>query len=266
MTLLALLVLAHAGTDSAEQAQLVNLVNGYRQAHGVETMTINEPLCRLAEGHAGFMFTNQILTHEESPEKKGFTGARLADRAKLIGWKDECSELVGYANTGLADSVQAIFDSPCHRVRFLKPGKLSLGAAAQGEFVCLLVGGEASKAVVVSPADGATNVPVRWHGSTDYSGTRTGLGSKLFGYPLVFIDTNAGDRPFEAQKAELNDENGAPVEIELRSPKNDQHYDTALTMIPEQPLKKGTRYTAHVVVKLADGKVEDKTWSFSTDN
>ena len=266
MTLLALLVLAHAGTDPNEQAQLVNLVNGYRRAHGVEILTVNEPLCRLAEGHAGFMFSNQILTHEESPDKKGFTGARLEDRAKLIGWKDECSELVGYANTGVADSVQAIFDSPCHRVRFLKPGRLSLGAAAQGEFVCLLVGGEASKSVVLSPPDGATNVPVKWRGSTDYSGTRTGSGSKLFGYPLVFIDTNAGDRPLQAQKAELTDETGAPVEFELRSPANDRHFDTALTLIPVQPLKKATRYTAHVVVKLADGRVEDKTWSFSTDN
>ena len=265
MTLIPLLVLALAHAEgTTTPAELLGIVNIYRQTHGVDPLTIHEQLCKVADGHAGFMFQNHVLSHFEQPEMKGFTGVNLASRAAKVNWTDELSELVGYANTGLQDSVQAIFDSPSHRVRFLKPGKLTLGAGAQGDFVCLLVGGEPAKQTVVSPPDGATNVPTRWFGSSDLSGTKTGIGGRVYGYPLVFMDTCDPNFKFKTLTAELSGPDNEPVPVILRDPENDEHYSCALTMIPERALLPGVAYSARVIVQFGVGKPKETTWKFQT--
>lgn len=249
---------------SPDQSNLLNLVNGFRRSHGVAAVSLHDGLCQVASGHAGFMDANNVLTHEEQEGKKGFTGINLASRSARINWNDELSELVGFSNTGLTDTVQAIFDSPCHRVRFLKPGSLTLGASAQGEFVCLLVGGEANKQVVLSPPDRAEGVPTEWRGANDLSGTKSGPGGTSFGYPVVYIDTTGRSGTFVTQEASLTGPQNEKVPVVIRDPSNDKRFATSLTIVPKRPLQNGTEYRVTVSVKFAGENMKTSTWTFRT--
>lgn len=267
MTFIPMIALAVTPADfSADQTDLLNLVNGYRQRHGIESVTLHDGLCQVATGHAGFMDANNILTHEEQEGKKGFIGINLATRSARIGWNDELSELVGFSNSGLSETVQAIFDSPCHRVRFLKPGNLTLGASAQGEFVCLLVGGEANKKVVLSPPDRAENVPTDWSGASDLSGTKSGPGGTTFGYPIVYIDTTGRSGSFVTQEASLTGPHDEKIPVVLRDPSNDKRFPTSLTMVPKRPLQNGTQYRVTISVKFAGEAEKKSTWTFRTSD
>ena len=251
-------------SDRPETAQLLQLVNAYRSAHGVSALSLDQPLCKVAEGHASFMFQNKVLTHVQQNGMKGFVGNNLAARAATIGWSDELSELVGFANTGLADAVQAIFDSPCHRVRFLKPGELSLGAGAQGDFVCLLVGGEPTAQTIVSPPQGATNVPTSWFGSRNLSGTKTGAGGTRYGYPIVFLDSRKSQKPFVTENAELLSTDNHSVQVKVLDPSNDDRFAQAVAMVPLHELAPGQEYSATVTIKYSDGSKSQRQWSFRT--
>lgn len=251
-------------TAIPNEIQLQELVNKYRSLSSLEPLSLDPSLCKAAAGHANFMATNKVLSHFEKRDMPAFTGQDLSERAERVGWRDALSELVGYASTNLQDSVQAVFDSPCHRVRFLKPGKLQLGASASGTFVCLLIGGEAAPDVVVSPAPGQTEIPLSWHASSDFSGTKTGFGSLLTGYPIVFLDTHERSGSLTVQQVELRAGDGPPIAVNVREPNNDKHFRDAIAIIPERPLTPMTRYTVSVKVLLSDGKSVFKTWSFVT--
>ncbi|MBS1723588.1 MAG: hypothetical protein JSS66_11610 [Armatimonadetes bacterium] len=260
---LALLLAAGLPTDSLTRDELVELVNSYRAEHGLEQLVFNDTLGRAASSHANFMALNNVLSHFEKEGMPGFTGANLSDRARQVGWDDECSELVGYASTTVRDSFQAIFDSPCHRVRFLKPGTLQLGVAAQDTFVCIMVGGQAGPGSVVSPPDHASGVPTSWYGAPDFSGTRT-RGGKLFGYPMTFTAPAKGDAVMTNVAAELTDQDGKTVPIIVRDSHNDTHYDCSAAIVPESPLQPSATYTVHVSAIAPGGAKIDKSWSFTT--
>ena len=246
------------------ETELQTIVNSYRSTYGLQPLSLDASLCTAADGHAKFMEANNVLSHFEKPGLPEFTGEDLVARAHRVGWKDALSELVGYASTSIEDSVQAVFDSPCHRSRFLKPGALKLGVAAEGTFVCLLIGGDSEPQTVVSPAPGQKGVPASWHASSDFSGTRTGPGSRTMGYPLLFLDTTSGDGAVTAKSVELTSQTGEAVATVVRDSSNDKHFHDAIAIIPERPLEPLCTYTATVTALKADGRQITQTWKFQT--
>lgn len=261
MTSLVFLALAHASSPSrASASDLLDIVNTYRAAHRLEALRLDDNLCHMADGHALFMSSNHLLSHRQSPTMANFTGIDLAARAATIHWQDELSELVGYASTSLTDAVQAIFDSPCHRSRFLKPGSLTLGASAEGQYVCLLIGGESNKKTVVSPPDGATDIPTTWYGSSDFAGTRTGPGGTKFGYPIVYV---ANGSTLAVSQVTLRDQSGENTEVIVRDPSNDHHYTDGLAVIPTTPLRPSTTYSLSLDL-LVNGERKMLSTSFTT--
>ncbi len=266
MTVLATLALAFtlATPPGRTTDDLLGLVNQYRLDHGLQALRIDSALTAAAQAHADYMSLNRTLTHNEKADHPGFKGEDLQQRVGRVGWTDECSELVGFATLGTAASVQAIFDSPCHRSRFLKPGSLLLGVGENSGFVCLLIGGEPVKGTVVSPADGETNVPTTWKAAANLAGTSNGPGFRLLGYPLVFTDTTVGENPLTVKSAKLLETNGPIVSTILRDPTNDPHYTSSLALIPVAPLKANTEYTVEIAVRLSQGQTVERTWRFTT--
>lgn len=122
------LALALSSLRPDTSINLLELVNQYRQGHGLAKVELDSSLCRVASGHALFMDANQVLSHEERKDMKQFLVKTWLPEAATIRWQDDLSELVGFARSGTADAVQAIFDSPCHRIRFLKPEKIEIGS------------------------------------------------------------------------------------------------------------------------------------------
>ncbi len=263
MTSLLFLALVHASPfDHASASDLLDMVNAYRAAHNIDPLKLDDSLCQVAGGHAAYMSANHLLSHHQAPNAQNFTGANLAERAARIDWKDELSELVGYANTNLGDAIQAIFDSPCHRSRFLKPGKLTLGASADGQYVCLLIGGESNRTAVISPPPSATDVPTTWFGSRDFSGTMSGPGGAKYGYPIVYV---ADGKQLTVRHTSLADSSGTLVDTIVRDQSNDSHYVDAMTVIPKTPLKPGQSYTVTLDVTI-DGNDRTVTSTFTTQS
>ncbi len=242
---------------------LLSLVNQYREKHGIQSLTLDSKLCSAAQSHAKFMASNNVLSHYEDKNLKDFFGINLEERATRVGWYDTLSELVGYSNTTIQENVRAIFDSPCHRVRFLKPGKLVLGAASESEFVCLLVGGDATPQMVISPPDHEENVPLKWLAKPDFSGTNTGKGSKSFGYPITISLPNRNEKPISAKHIEFADgEKSVPIII--RDSTNDSHFEDSIAIIPESPLAPHTTYQVKVSFDDGLGNIINKAWTFTT--
>lgn len=262
MTLLAIACVVAVRPDNgptADQAALLQQVNVIRAAHRLEPLSFDPVLSSVAVGHARYMADNRILTHVQNPVNRSFIGQTLADRVGSVGWERSCSELVGYATTQASDSVQAIFDSPCHRSRFLYPGALALGSATNSRYVCLIVGGSPDRRTVVSPPQGAQDVPVSWRGKADLSGTHS-FGRQL-GYPLLVIDTSRDRDAFTDIETTLVDSRGNLVPHLNRNPENDRHYTNSVAVIPEQALAAGETYTATVQFSHPDQTV---SWSFQT--
>lgn len=256
------LALALSSLRPDTSINLLELVNQYRQGHGLAKVELDSSLCRVASGHALFMDANQVLSHEERKDMKQFFGEDLAARAATIRWQDDLSELVGFARSGTADAVQAIFDSPCHRIRFLKPGKLKLGASVSGDFVCLLIGGSAESMSVVSPPDGAEDVSPNWSSRPDLSGTSTGMGSIEFGYPITYTDPRlpANSRLWQIT---LQDPEGKAVPGKPIGG-GDCRFPHSLVFVPSEPLAVGAKYSAEVRFTCSNGKEVVRVWGFQT--
>lgn len=243
---------------SEERTFALETLNGFRTLHGLQPVTFDRRLNDSAAQHVRTMSRSASLTHK-GPTKDLETPYQ---RAQSHGFSEPIAELVG---TGIASAPQAVvsfMDSPYHRRLLLKPGRLAFGCAAQGGYVCFVVGGQAENATVLSPPHGSVNVPTQWDGRSSPNPMRGSGGSGPYGYPIVVTSYGHGGE-FRYRGGSLTDGTGRAVPMTVLHPDNDPHLTDSIILIPREPLSPAVRYTVTLQSKVAGDSMK-QSWSFVT--
>jgi uncharacterized protein YkwD len=242
-------------SDAAVEAK--RAVESLRALHGLGPLQTCPELTASAALQLRIVGRTGRLEHEQGSGPEGDPQGR----ARLHGYSGAVSELLAYTSGNPAQSVRALFDAPYHRVPLLAPGNPDFGAAVSGPYTAMVVG-EGAQGFSVSPGEGQAGVPCSWDGVETPSPARGSGLSAPFGYPVVAAWFGT---PSSASllSAKLFREGGGEVACIVRHPGNDAFAQSAVILVPHNPLSSGARYTAEVGILLG-GKVERRRWSFTT--
>ena len=239
--------------------------NQLRARLSLPPLQLDSRLCAAAQAHVGYLDRNQLTGHTEVPGKPGFVGETPLARAQTFGFSATLAENVSLAEGDAAKIVQGLFEAPYHRLPFLRPGNLLLGAGSQGRSGGLLFGGEGEKGLVVSPFDGETGVPTTWRNDEQPSPLRFYPNApKVVGYPLVLANFALPPSRLTDIKARLRTEGGEDVPCFVNTPDKDEELSYALVILPMVPLKPETTYAVEVTARESQGGELARRWRFTT--
>ncbi len=256
-----------ATTPTASENAILSQINAYRLAAGVAPAQVNQALLTAAEGHVAYYDLNEgdpalagMGLHQQQPGAPGFTGASFDDRARAAGYSGTAvTENAGFG--GLEFAIEWAMNTVNHRLPLIHPSALDMGFAESSESGFNIVDvGMTLEAVTIPlpsvyPADGATAVPRSWDGG-EAPNPAPGIPRPL-GYPLTVAF--ALPQHVEWTSFQLAGPNNQPLAIS--SPI--KSWMNAAAIIPHQPLKPETTYTATVTATV-DGEPVTKTWRFTT--
>ena len=257
-----------AATPTPSENPVLSQINTYRLAAGVAPAQLNQALLTAAEGHVAYYDLNEgdpalagMGLHQQQPGAPGFTGASFDDRARAAGYSGTAvTENAGFG--GLEFAIEWAINTVNHRLPLIHPSALDMGFAESSESGFNIVDvGMTLEAVTIPlpsvyPADGATAVPRSWgrrrnaEPGSRHSPDRSAIRSLL---PSPFRST------VEWTSFQLAGPNNQPLAIS--SPI--KSWMNAAAVIPHQPLKPETTYTATVTATV-DGDLVTKTWRFTT--
>jgi uncharacterized protein YkwD len=265
----------HAPAPAAEIDAAVARINLYRQMAGVAPVTLDPELSRACSAHARYAVLNlerlrkqKLQTTDEDRAAPGFTeeGRKVA-RVSVVYYGRSSIYSAGLKLPGAVDEWMGWYDR-----RFLYPRLHTIGlgyaADAAGWWILVLDTFDGldpqpvAPAAVVFPADGQREVPLVYP-----SRVRSTLG------PLVPKDKAVGYAvtasfpwgvPVEDVKAGLTDARGKAVSCRLSTP-SDPIYpgrrQNCICLLPEEPLRPGTKYTASVRAEVG-GHPWRQSWCF----
>lgn len=248
------------------------VANRLRERLALPPFRLDARLCAAAAAHSRYLARNRRTGHIEWPGTPGFVGVLPAYRRAVFGYAGNGYEDVSYGNRSVAAAVTALFDAPYHRIPFLQPGVVDLGAGRVGRHTTLEFGASEAEGVVVYPVEGQRNVPVAWDGKETPNPlrlhSRAGSGHRPVrgpvGYVITFVRFSADRSPIRVADATLTTAAGKPVPCYRNTPENDRQLRYAALLIPKRPLQPHTTYRASVTAYGAHGEVLSRTWSFTT--
>lgn len=275
-----------------EQLTALAEVNRRRREADLVPLRLDAALSAAAAAHARYALANPsegLAVHDEIPGRPGFTGEKPWDRGAYFGypWSSYREDI--HFLTDHARAVKDWTDSVYHRFPITDPAARDLGygfAQAGGEAVDVLEvantgpPGEDENPgeplafqpdvgpVIVYPAPGQRDVPVRWDGNEIPDPYRLFPGSRPAGYPITVQFSEPRVASASVDEATLLDAAGQPVPFNLLSPANDPHIGPNLALLPVADLQPGRRYTVAVrgQARLHDGRTRpfSKSWWFTT--
>lgn len=270
-------------------------LNQARAAYGIGQLAENSQLDTAAQNHANYINSRfqagdySAATHTENAAYSGFTGAAPADRIAFAKYAASQSGEVlssiiavdGVASDAGVVAMEALLSGPYHRFSmfdgFRDAGfghtsiRLTGEGGARNTIVANFGVAQAAQAQVpasgwvgVWPADNATGVLYSFSGeSPNPIPANNGM---CAGYP-VSLQARAGMTLATTAFTLVETVSGAAVNVQLSTQATDANPSYARAnsayIIPYQPLKLATKYTAHFVGSQ-DGVAIDKTWSFTT--
>lgn len=244
-----------------DQPQILRVVNDIRAWAGLPPLSSQTQLARAALGHTLVLDRNRALGHFQSDEWEGFFGNTPRHRAQAFGYLGSVSEVLAYSSDTMEEATWSLFHAPFHRIPFLNPGARVAGAAYEAERTAILFSFERSDNLVLSPQDGATDVPLSWHDNeTPDPLAKTGLTGPT-GYPLVVAFF--GHDKLSVSEFRLRLEDGSDVAARLILPDLDPDLDRAAILMPVAPLQPNTLYRASIQGFAGDEKFSLE-WRFTT--
>ncbi|WP_148449914.1 CAP domain-containing protein [Gorillibacterium timonense] len=264
---------AAASADDSSQKEALKAINSLRKSAGLSPVVLNEKLNLTASTHAKYQSVHGVLSHLETPGKKGFTGRSLAERASYFGYSSNriYEDISMQSDTSAAKTVSDLYDAPYHRIPFLDPDLKEIGYGRSGSYHVLLFGAGESKTApvpVVSPV--GESVPASWNGheSPDPLRIHTGI-SYPIGYPIMAGVYGYGITKVVPVEGSLIEKSTSKrVSLQTNGADKDSHLSREVLYLPATPLKAGTVYQMKVVMKayLSDGssKLYSKQWTFQT--
>lgn len=254
---------------SARQAALQR-ANAARVASGLPALGDDPSLAAAAESHAWFYFFNLADPalagagiHGEAAADPGFTGADALARSLRFGYAgSRVDEVIGHALS--PEAAVGDFVASIGQRQPLMSGEASVagyGEARVGLFsISVMEIGIArpGAAPVVYPAPDQGSLPAFFNGGEPQDPLPDGTHYPV-GYPVTL---QVGDsQHLVMTSAQLTDGEGAAVPAYEVAP-GSKIDPGEFALVAREPLKPGSRYTAHVTGVVGDVPIS-RTWSFT---
>jgi hypothetical protein len=253
-----------APAPSATQKLIMDEVNAIHQEMGHPQSIPRDILSYVAQKHSDYMAANGALVHDEVEGKPCFVGATSIDRLANYGMTNLVNEVLGRDAGSLRATVREIYHAPYHRISFLVPGPVCLGAGINNGFITILNGSQImDKSVLTGPAPDQKNIPRQWVCTEKPSPLRsTGRTTGITGYPVVALIYGYLLQDLSDFTCSLKLD-GKDVPMLSLTPGNDEFLKRSVIMIPNNPLLPNRKYDATFSCKVKD-QVVSKEWSFTT--
>jgi len=262
------------GSPSKAARDGLDRSNCYRSLMGLELGTLDRRLDDAAQSHADYMADHDMITHQESSSKTGFTGEWVWDRMETVGYPVEAgfawSEVVSYGFDAEA-AVDGWMGTVYHRIPFSQPVWTDVGFGLTGDYAAMAFVTPYPDGVheaVLFPVDGQADVPTSFDSDTETPDPAPAHG--VVGYPITVTvggenPTGPFEDPFNLRllDASLWESDGGEVDVITMDPTTDDSLYVMAAMIPVEPLSANTEYEAEMTVEW-DGGSETIVAEFRT--
>lgn len=253
-----------------------NWINYRRTQLGVPVVTENVLINNAALGHAEYLRTNNVMSHDQAPGNPGFTGATLKDRLNAAGYTIPASgyaygEVISGASNGTGffmaeELVTAIY----HRFVMFEPKfrEIGTGAATSSRYNYFTADfatrggfgpGIAANAVVTWPFNGQTGVVPNFMSDTEEPDPVPDRNE--VGYPIS-VHANI-DAPLTMQTFTVRPRGGANLQVLVVNSSATATQRTAIAIIPLARLASATTYDVSFSGTV-NGSPVNRDWSFTT--
>lgn len=263
-----------------------NWFNFRRGQLGLAAVARNPRIDAAALGHSNYQKANNVITHEQTPGKPGFTGVTVSDRLSAAGYslpRDNYAYGEVISSTSSTSGFKAgedLIAAIYHRFLVFEPMFKEAGAGAATvaggstyfttEFAAIgLDAGLGSGSVVTYPFDGQQRVPVNFF--SDNESPDPVPGRNEVGYPISVHANIVSNVLVDSFTVRARGGQSLPVQllVGVANPKTpsvpvDEHASpSAAAIIPLAPLGHGTIYDVQFTGSV-DGVPVSRAWSFTT--
>jgi hypothetical protein len=244
--------------------EALDYFNEIRRNVGVQELKLDPYLTKAAENHARYLYLNKISftagleVHSEEPDKEGFTGEEVWDRAYAVGLdkKHSVTEVISFGSNSLKTGIDRLLNAPYHRVAMLSYSHEKIGFAIVGDIVVINMANmpkQMDPPPIMYPYNGQTDVDVAYWGR-EIPNPVEEFGLKTSGFIITFSPD------YELGESYIDASDTVPSLVDSKGNEVPFFYNKSRFIIPKEPLKYGETYTVNV--KYTKGR--SLTWSFTT--
>jgi uncharacterized protein YkwD len=256
-----------------------NWINFRRTQIGIPVMAPNPLVDRAAQAHSDYQKLNNVVAHDETPGKSGFTGVTLLERLRTAGYIFASDNNYAYGEVISATSnssgfymAEELITAIYHRFVIFEPmfKEIGTGSATTSSNYTYFTSdftanngygpGIGRGAMVNWPYNGQTGVAPNFFSDNESPDPVAGVNE--VGYPVsVHADISA---TVTVQSFTIRPRGGAVLAVKLLQPGTDKETPkSAAAIVPLAVLKAGTIYDVSFV-GTADSVPVTKSWSFTT--
>jgi hypothetical protein len=240
-------------------------INAYREAAGIGEMKLDDELSMAAQQHADYLTQNKVrLSHKQARGAPGFVGVEFFDRVKFFGGKGAAFECIS-TNPDFNQAVDGHMSSVYHRLPFMNPDfdRVGLGVGPRVSVADFGSGKREKDAKpVLCPADGQRKVTPFWVVNESPNPVSQFGSPPVVGYP---ISIRFGEQVKTVSAGLEANKSRVPFYLLDRDKDKVKQLKNEVFLIPKEPMKPLTSYTATVTVKTRKGQ-KAVTWSFITSS
>ncbi|MVW64265.1 CAP domain-containing protein [Massilia sp. NEAU-DD11] len=257
----------------------LNWINYRRSQIGMPALARNAVIDTAAQGHSDYQRINNVVTHDQTAGKTGYTGARLQDRLQNAGYVFGSPNAIGEVISATSNGsgfymAEELITAIYHRFVIFEPVFKEIGAGAAttsanySYFTADFVAnngygtGIAAGTIVTWPFNGQTQVAPNFN--SDYEEPDPVPDRSVVGYP-VSVHTNL-DRTLTVQSFTMRAHGtSSDLETRLLALGKDSNTTTksAAAIVPLAQLASATTYDVSFSGAI-DGVPVSRNWSFTT--
>jgi uncharacterized protein YkwD len=254
-------------------------INFRRTQVGMATLARSNVIDIAAQGHSDYQRVNNTITHDQTPGREGFTGAKLIDRLQSAGYvfntrsSRAYGEVISATNNGSGQYMaEELITAIYHRFVIFEPVFKEIGtgaattSAGYNYFTANFTAnngygtGLARGEVAVWPFSGQTAVPRNFFSDTESPDPVPDRNE--VGYPIS-VHANI-DATIEVTSFSVRPRGGADMAVRLLTHANDAHTgQSSAAIVPLARLAAGTVYDVSFAGTVG-GTPVSRTWSFTT--
>jgi len=254
-------------------------INYRRKQIGMSTLTQSTIIDKAAQGHSDYQRVNNLVTHDQTRGKTGFTGITLENRLKAASYSFGTPNAIGEVISATQNQngffmAEELITAIYHRFVIFEPvfQEIGSGSAANSSGYAYFTAdfvtnngygpGLATGTLAAWPIDGQTGVPINFNSNYEEPDPVPDL--EWVGYPIS-VHTNL-TRKLTVQSFTVRARNGntnLPTRLLVQGQDAETKISSVAAIIPLSPLIAKTVYEVAFSGAI-DGTAVSNTWSFTT--
>jgi len=254
-------------------------LNYRRTQIGMSALTQNTTIDKAAQGHSDYQRVNNVVTHDQTRGKTGFTGVTLEDRLKNAGYSFGSPNAIGEVIAATQNQTgfymaEELITAIYHRFVIFEPvfQEVGSGSAANSSGYAYFTAnfvtnngygpGLASGTLAAWPINGQTGVPLEFASDSEAPDPVPDL--NVVGYPIS-VHTNL-TRKLTVQSFTVrarNSNTNLSTRLLVQGQDAETKIGSVAAIIPLSPLVAKTVYEVSFSGAI-DGTAVSKNWSFTT--